>query len=49
MAIVLLIAMFPAVFFGILLGIVVHPAFFLLLLALFFAVPAGMALFRKSA
>jgi hypothetical protein len=48
MAIILLIAMFPIVAVGIVMGILYHPAFFLLLLLLIFVVPAVMGIMRKA-
>ena len=47
MAFVLLFALFPMVALGIILGILLHPAFFLLLLVLIFVVPAVMGIVRR--
>jgi hypothetical protein len=48
MAIILLIALFPAVFFAIIAGIFYHPWFFLILLVLLLGIPALMALRRED-
>ena len=46
LAIVLLCALFPMIPLAIILGILAHPLFFLLLLLLVLAVPAGLRLVR---
>ena len=48
LAIILFIALFPGVALAIALGIFVHPLFFLILILVILALPAALALLRRS-